>query len=882
MSFPVSGHLPARFLSRWGRALLLAPACALILHAGRAPAQETPGAGQELVPIEFSMKRAGGTEINSIQREGRVFLPLRQMFDFLRIRNLYDPATGRITGFIASADTTYDIRPSEGTGRVGKRSESFEQTEYVQYGDDFFFLPEFYQRLFALPIEYKERRVAAAMPSRRDLPFFLDARMRRQEQKLAQRDVLLDPTIRFPRQYPLLDGLRVDWNFSQTLSPERLTRRTFIGGFSAFVLGGDLMSRYNLALSPDFDLRDSRHLWRYVPPSSRLFHQFLVGDFVTDGLLTREKYGVRLTSIPPYSRLRFAPQTIMGSAFAGRKTYLLGGGTLVGVADSTADGSYSFEAPLRYGANFMNVRSYSFWGELYEDAYRFLVPNTMVPPGEVDYDISIGRLREPSYPIHGSVSTLWGMTSRVTVGGRVEYFEYRFLERRVFPSLTGTARFSPHIVGEALFSPDNIGRASLLAAFPSSLGLEASYTRYKEIRFLNPRNAIYEFIFSGSYPFQWNGLRMGLSSRFVQTVLHPARERLWVTTVEPAIGFFYPRVAHFVGWLHSYQTQTTATTIRETDLSARFRLPREVFLGIGTTYDHLESEFVDLRVDAAVSPASRFVVDFNYTRNLRASSTLMRLEVRYIFPWARAFASATSSRGRILYTQRIGGSLGVVPSTGDFFYDYRPRTSFGGFFVRPFLDVNNNGSRDAGEEAVTSGTPRTAPSEEGYTAVLRRHDGLGWGNANLLPYREYALRFEQGTLDEPLWRPRYETFTVIAEPGRQRIVDLPIIVGGVVRGMVGYPYEEGDSVLQPLATVRVRLTETGGGERPYEATVETYSTGEFEFVGVPPGEYRIAVDAGQLARAGFIAREPAQRVTVQATREGDYVEGVDFVLTELE
>lgn len=838
----------------------------------------------ELVPIEFTMRRGGTIEIPSISRRGNVYLPLRKMFDFLRIKNEIDQR-GNITGFLATPDTTYEVRPDEGFARVGKRTDRFSPEELIRHDGDFYFVPDFYKRVFALPVQYQPRRVAAIMETRRDLPFFLDNRLARLERRLAQREESVEPQIVFPRQYPLLDGFRLDWSLSQSLSDERRPSRSFSGRSGIFVLGGDLTSRYNIRLSPEAKIVNSRHLWRYVPPSDNLFQQVLVGDFVSQGLLTREMYGVRITSIPPFNRIWFADQHIVGTGFADRKAYLFSETTISGVSDAVPDGSYAFDAPLRYGANLLNIKSYSIWGDEYQDSYRVLVPSTLVPPGSIDYDMSIGRFRETSFPWHGAFSTFWGATRYITVGSRVEYFGIESLERRVVPTVAGTARLTPHVVGEVSYSPNTIGNASLTAEFPWLLSLDASFTAYKEVRLFNPRNAINEFRFTGSYPFSVNGVRLGLASTFVQTVLHPLRERVWIGSVESSIGFFNPRISHFLAWSKSYQDGSTIISTRASQLATRFRLPRELHLSIASQYNHLDNEFVDLRVGLILRPVDKLTAQFQYNRNFQFQSTTVRVEVQYLFPFARAIAGATSSsRGGIVYNQRVSGFVGVVPSTGDILYDYRSRTSFGGFFIRPFLDANNNGFRDADEEQVVTAAPKMVISQGSLSGTISRMDGL-WGNPNAPAYRQLTLSLDQRTLDDPLWKPRYESFGIIPEAGRYHVVDFPIIVGGIIQGSVLLKVDETDEEGSPVSGARVRLTEvrngdvTGRAYTPYERIAETFSTGQFEFAGVPPGEYVLSLDMAQVIGAGYVVSQPRKSVVVQSTREGDIVEAVTFTLT---
>jgi hypothetical protein len=67
-----------------------------------------------------------------------------------------------------------------------------------------------------------------------------------------------------------------------------------------------------------------------------------------------------------------------------------------------------------------------------------------------------------------------------------------------------------------------------------------------------------------------------------------------------------------------------------------------------------------------------------------------------------------------------------------------------------------------------------------------------------------------------------------------------------------------------------------------EMTVETFSTGEYSFTSLPPGEYEVSINAAQLSVLGFTAETLVKTATIRATKEGDFQEAVDFTVTELQ
>ncbi len=868
--------------------LLAAPGPAARAQSGDVPADPAfSPVRDELVPIAFTLKRAGTTELMSVRRDTSVLLPLRSMFNFLRIKNAFDSAAGRVSGFLVSPDTTYLVELNTGRVRVGNRTRQLASGEYEVRAGEGYFAPEFYRSMFQLPVEYQPRRLAATLTTRLDLPVFLERRLGRYQTLLSDRRALEDPELVLPRRFDWLDGFRLDWFISQTLGATRVPLRSASGRLGIAVLGGDLVSRFDARLSPRAELIESRYLWRYVPDNTQVFNQLLVGDFFTDGILNRQIYGVRISSAPPYSRLLYTDQTLTGSLLPQRNVYLFSGSGIAGLSSTGADGRYAVETPLRYGVNLVDVRSYSEWGELSQDSYRINIPQSLVPPGQIDYTVSAGRLRERGHPWYAEAASLWGTSRIVTLGARAEFYDIDNLPTKIYPSLLGVVRIAPDIVGEAELSPSALFQGSVTATFPSLLNINSTFTKYRSIRLFNPRNAVYDFDLSSSMPFTVGSVRLGAGGIFRQSVLEFSRERLLRASLDAYMGVFYPQISFLSGWIYSYGERKTRRNIQELGAFFRFRMPGAVFFGFGGGYDLLRDELRDVRVNVALSPADKLVMEFSYNRNFPVQSSIARFEVRYLFPAARVVGTAVSTRGIVSYGQRASGSVIFSSETGDFFFDSRNRSSFGGFFIRPFVDANNNAMLDRDEEVVVGTRPQASVDQWLTQTSLTRFEQLGWGYPQAVPYRDYFVNLPPSAFDDPRYIPRYRNFVVRAKPGLQSVYDLPLIIGGGIRGKVFRPTSAELGGALPLEGIKVRLRQLSrdprpGDRLPLEMTAETFSTGEYNFSGLPPGEYEVSVNAAQLSVLGYTAETLVRTVTIQATKEGDFQASVDFSVTELQ
>ncbi len=834
-----------------------------------APAQET-------IPVEFTLKRVGKVELLSIQRDNQVFLPLRKLFDFLKIRHEFDPTAGTLTGFLVSPDTPYVIDAQRSRIRVGKRAGDLSVSDYIVRDNDIFLRVELFERYFGLPVNYHPRQLAASLATTMALPVFLDQQLIKLENELARRPGPVEPEASVDRTFRLIDGARLDYVIRSSFSTTAVPNRSFLTHIAGHVLGGDVDARFTGTITPSPSLRQTRARWRFVPQHEReqgkLFRQITVGDFITSGLLSREIYGVEMTNHPPYPRIFFADETFSGSGFNERNIYFFDNFRIQQVARAETTGIYDITEMMRYGVNFVDIRQYSEWGERFGETYRIFIPTTFVPPKEVDYSVSAGRLRDFIYdPWYADAGFQWGISSRVTAGARVEYFDVDDLSTRVFPSVNALVRVTSHLTGEATLSPNALASGSLDLTLPSLVSGALTFTHYRKVRLFNPRNAINELTASLGLPFSAGGSRFSVDMGGTQTIFDQVRQRTARVGASAYFGSVSPRVSTRLGWNHSYVTRQTSLSFHETEPAVRFRLPANLFLSLSTRFDHIESEFIDARVDAILQPRTNLTFEFTYDRRFRFNDDFLRFRVQWILPYTRLNATVTSNGDRnTYYSLAVSGSIGVYPEGGRFFFENNAaRANFGAILITPFLDENNSGIREPGEEVLTSAQVHASRLADAQGFTLTLFPELGWGTTRAVPYQHYVVEIDRTGFDNPLWVPRYNVVEVSTAPGRFTYYEMPVVLGGAIRGSVVI----GD--LPPnqfgVEGIRVHVKEVGTDARvPFEKTVETFSNGDYEILAVPPGTYEVSLDIRQLTMAKLATAQITRTVTLESKRDGEF------------
>jgi hypothetical protein len=158
------------------------------------------------------------------------------------------------------------------------------------------------------------------------------------------------------------------------------------------------------------------------------------------------------------------------------------------------------------------------------------------------------------------------------------------------------------------------------------------------------------------------------------------------------------------------------------------------------------------------------------------------------------------------------------------------------------------------------------------------------GNLELsrsLAYEDYRIYPDPTGLDNPIWVPKFASFAIKSFPNRITRVDIPIVEGGIVRGMVT---RAAAGKVTQIEGVRMTIESEdsvryeGRTAPSFKKTMTTFSTGEYEFFPIPPGHYIIALDSKQLQELGYQTEVSSRRIEIRVISGGDIIEGINFEL----
>lgn len=838
--------------------------------AGEAGAQtDVPPDTTILVPVGLDLKGGLRTDMQILVRGDRAYIPVGALFAFLEIPVVID-ASGRAEGAFLRSENRYVIDPPNLVATIEGRSIPLAPDDFIVSGGELFLHEAIFEPVFGMTLRYNPRRLDVTLKTRHRLPVFRArdrelARTRRRS--LGQ---LPDPDHRVSRAFVPFGFGRLGYSLSSQLTQFGPPRRTYALQIGNQLLGGDMDTRVFGTIGRPITKDNVISRLRYAFLDNSYVRQIFLGDVLTTGLVPSPVFGAEITNRPAPRRYYFTTDYITGPLQEGGVADLYYGGALVDYQAQSAATEYTFPSIVPYGVSMYDVRSYDAFGLERTVQYRIVVPPSMIPPNEVQYSVAGGIFRQRMDEGAGNATVQWGVNSRLTLGAGLDYFEKT--AHKYNPTVTGTSRLTDILVGDFVVAPSAASRMLLSASWPSSASVSARYSWFARNAFYNPRNLRSEAAASVSLPIRVGLRRLSLDLAGRQSQLSSGRQRSLQLSFGGQIGILSPRITHRRLWdkLSGSDTREEAYTFG----SLGIRAPGGWLLRGSTRYYHFDGGFRDARVEFSKRFSRGFWMQIFYERSFISNNTFAGLQFVAYFPFTllRAVVGA-SETGGLRSSQSVSGSVGFSQETGDFYFDYlSSRVGFGGIVVQPYVDGNGNDIHDPGEEYVTKGRLRTT-SLFGNSYV--RYTPGGFLLEHTLPFEEYFITLEPQFLDNPLWVPKYTTFSVISEPSQFRRVEIPIIVGGIIRGRVTYAV--GDALFDAEG-LTVTVAPEAGERAGFPKTATTFSTGEFEFLGLTPGRYVVSLNPSQVAQLGYRTTELSRTIEVRALPDGDQVNNVDFRL----
>jgi hypothetical protein len=275
---------------------------------------------------------------------------------------------------------------------------------------------------------------------------------------------------------------------------------------------------------------------------------------------------------------------------------------------------------------------------------------------------------------------------------------------------------------------------------------------------------------------------------------------------------------------------------------------------------------INFQISQTLFKKGRF--SLSYDRNILNKIGTIQIGFLYDFNFIRSASQYSSQNGEYSIKQSLSGSLALDSQSGRLLSSNRDQVTRSGISVRMFVDQNENGAFDEGEEVIPAKAVRLDKSGN----MLLGSDGI-LRITQLQSYWNYRLEVDINALPDPTLAPKEKAFGFMADPNQFKSIDIPLYRTGMIEGVILKETAEG---LQGVGGLRITLQRIGDAE-PLE-TIRTFTDGGYYVFGLLPGTYILEIDPQQLEFMRVNATPSKLEFEIKALTEGDYLEKLDFIL----
>jgi hypothetical protein len=847
--------------------------------AGPAPVIEVRDEPDE-VYLTFRYRGVLDAIITCLHLDGRFYLPLTSLFRALAINQETDARTLAVHGEYQPTGEQYRIDFDEGTATIGGRPIRFTADDFIVGEADYYLATELVLEIFDLDFEVDVSRLVLLLRAERSLPIYEIVERRRRRERMARYNpVQTHYPLIAPMGRAAVDGLFLDYTLTSSgrqVDDQALGANLALGGH---VLGGALsLNALGSHRNEYSDMRLTGGQWRFGLVDNPVLTGIAAGSVSAEGFTNRSLWGVQVSNHPLEPVRLFVSQIVEGEADPNSEVEIYLNNVLVDWARVDDSGRYRFEIPLPYGSAQIRTVVGTPGGLFIERLHRVQVPHAFVRPGKLRYSITAGRQRfvpagEQNLPVGVAARVDYGVSSRLTARVGVDHFT-RDEGVRTAPFTALSARIGHAQLATIEFAPGTLVRTRLTGIFSSGISWSGTGAHFLDPDFAGASGRTNELQGDLYIPARIGRLQGSLrvdASRLEARDLVSTRasvdlgvqiRRLSLRTGYRGNWFERPesplRLDQRVSYTASYSFPYLRT---RSSLVAGLFVRGQVEVG---ALDHAFRR-VDLSMSRPVTRRGRVNLTYSYDHllNMTAVRGGFTLDLNEV----RVASTATRNRNAWTFNQSVRGSAGLDLRTGHMNLTHRQQVGRGAATVRLFLDRNNSGTFDEGDEIITDNAVRLRRSgfryqdRSGVTRLLQ-----------LQPYARYDVEINPGALSNPMFVPGVDKFSFIASPNVFNTVDVPFYMSGILDGAVMRRVGE---TLQPIGGVRLFLRSDDGES---EHVMQTFSDGGFYVMGVRPGHYTLEIDPGQLPFLRGTPKPASMEVVVEPLYEGAFIEGLNFVV----
>ncbi len=824
----------------------------------------------DAAPITLVVEGIGSIEIQAYMYKDQVFLPVQDVFNFLLIKNTAAADYQSISGFFIEPKAIYRIDKRNNKISYSEKIFTLNSEDLVMIGNTIFLRSDYYGQIFGLNCRFDMYNLSVSITTKIQLPAMRDKQLDMMHRNLKTLTGEQKADTSIGRHFTFFNIGAADWSIQLAQATHEKPLNWFNLGIGAVLAGGELNLSLNYRNNEPLSLKQQFYKWRYVNNSFAALRQVTVGKLIVPATATLygPVIGAQFTNTPTAYRRSFGNYIISNKTEPGWMVELYINDVLINFTTADGSGFYMFDVPMVYGNSAVKLKFYGPWGEAHTSEKLLSIPFNFVPLHQFEYTVTAGVVEDRFNSKFGRANFNYGLSRRITVGGGIEYLSGS-TRGKTMPYVHAAWRAGERLLVSGEYAYGVRSKWLLNYRLRNNLQFDLSYTRYNKTQTQVLINYLDEKRLMVSLPLRHKKLtgftRLTVSQyTFAAGSYKNSNMGKAYTTAEWLVALVKPGVG--VNLTTYAVFNDSRSPLVYSNVSLNFRLPAGIRFTPQVQYEYRQHKISSVKAEAEKNIFNRCYLNLAYERvNIIKPVHAVTLSFRYDLNFAQTYFSVRKSSTGTAATQSARGSILFDAKTNYAAANNQNNVGRGGIVIVPYLDLNVNGRKDAGEPKATGLNLRI----NGGQVLYNKKDTI-IRITSLEAYMNYFIEFDISGMSNIAWQLKKQTMQVTVQPNEFKLIEVPVVVYAEVSGNV---YLNGPAGKKGQGRMIVHIYNSNG---VLAGRTVTEPDGYFSFMGLAPGNYIAQIDPLQLEKLQLVST--ATSFTVNYNPDGDYITGINFTL----
>ncbi|MEA3444967.1 MAG: hypothetical protein U9R19_09625, partial [Bacteroidota bacterium] len=350
--------------------------------------------GYDELSIFIDVPTVGGGDIDVVIKDQDVYLPITDLFDFLKVKNVASPGLDTISGFFINQEAIFVIDRINNKIQYDGKVYELDPGDLIRTEWNLYLSGYLLGKIFGLDCFFNFRNMSVKVLTKLELPVIREMRLAELRQNLIRLkgETKADTTIK--RRYPFFYLGMADWSINVTEQNKEPTSARLNLRLGSIIAGGEATANLNYNSQSEFTEKQQYYLWRRVNNNRKVLRQISAGKIVTNATASifNPVVGVQFTNTPTTFRRSFGSYTLSDITEPGWVVELYVNNVMIDYAKADAAGFFSFEVPLVYGNSMIKLKFYGPWGEERTREQNITIPFSFIPVKKLEYTLSAGMV----------------------------------------------------------------------------------------------------------------------------------------------------------------------------------------------------------------------------------------------------------------------------------------------------------------------------------------------------------------------------------------------------------------------------------------------------------------------------------------------------------